>query len=358
MGEKSSIKKGRYLRKAEFLLIIALSFSLYFLLKKEEPRKEEKTELPKSPVEVAVEAKDKPEEEQNIAVYFDGEVENIVKKMIKSAEKTIDAATYTYSRNEVTDLLDRRHSEGVKIRLAAGKSKDKTRPAHDFTIVKMENGIYHPKFFVFDGRDVLILSANISSSSDASNNAVLFRNAPIAAAILKEEIDDVFEGKVVKRCVEGCKTEIGTIFFNPGKGCVGIKNEFLNAKKSIKAAIYTVTQKNPVVTGLKNAVKSGIDTELILDNWRGDDGKTVNKKAANYLESIGAKLRYDEPEKSDDHLFHHKFAEIDGRAAVFGSMNWTASGCYRNREIIVISKDASVASSFEKYFDNKKIQKN
>ena len=351
MGEKS-LTKGKYLRKVEFLVIVLLSFSLYFLLKNETPQKEVDSELPKSVSEVTAEPENTPEKEEKAAVYFDGEVGNIVKKMINGASETIDAATYTYSKNEVTELLEKRHSEGVKIRLAAGKNKDKTRPEHDFTIVKMENGIYHPKFFVFDGRDVLILSANISSSADASNNAVLFRNVPEAAAILKEEIDDVFEGKVVKRCVDGCVTEIGTIFFNPGKGCTGIKNEFLNAKKSIKAAIYTVTQKNPVLTGLKNALKSGIDTELIIDNWRGDDGKIVNRNAANYLESIGVKLKYDEPGTSDEHLFHHKFAEIDGSAAVFGSMNWTASGCYRNREIIVISKKADIAASFEKYFDN------
>lgn len=350
MGEKS-LTKGKYLRKAEFLIIVLISFSLYFLLKNETPQKEVKPELPMSVSEVTAEPERELENEEKVAVYFDGEVGNIVKKMIRNAEKTIDAATYTYSKNEVTELLDKRHSEGVKVRLAAGKNKDKTQPAYNFTIVKMENGIYHPKFFVFDGRDVLILSANISSSADAANNAVLFRNVPEAAAILKREIDDVFDGKVVKRCVEGCATEIGTIFFNPGKGCVNIKNEFLNAKKSIKAAVYTVTQKNPVLTGLKNAVKSGIDTELILDNWRGDDGETVNKKAANYLESIGVKIKYDEPENSDEHLFHHKFAEVDGETAVFGSMNWTASGCYRNREIIVVSKEASLAASFGGYVD-------
>jgi len=350
LGEKS-LNKGKYLRKVEFLIIVLISFSLYFLLKKEEPPKEVKPELTNPVSEAAAEPEREPEKEENIGVYFDGEVEKIVKKMINSAVETIDAATYTYSRNEVTELLNKRHSEGVKIRLAAGKNKDKTLPAHDFTLVKMENGIYHPKFFVFDGKDVLILSANISSSPDASNNAVLFRNAPVAAGILKEEIDDVFEGKIVKRCENGCVTEIGTIIFNPGKGCVKVRDEFLAAKNSIKGAVYTVTQKNPIITGLKKTVKNGIKTELIIDNWRGDDGKIVNKKAASYLESIGVKLKYDEPVKSDEHLFHHKFAEIDGVTAVFGSMNWTASACYRNREIIVITKNSSVAASFIGYFD-------
>ena len=130
-----------------------------------------------------------------------------------------------------------------------------------------------------------------------------------------------------------------------------VRDEFLAAEKSVKGAVYTVTQKNPLITGLKKAVKSGIDVQLIIDNWRGDDGKIVNKKAANYLESIGIKLKYDEPESTDNRLFHHKFAEIDGTTVVLGSMNWTASACYRNREIVVISKDPAVASSFAGYFD-------
>lgn len=349
MGEKP-LNKGKYLRKLEFILIVSISFSLYFLLKETS----QKEEIPKIQEPETVHAQvepEKPESEEKISVYFDREVQEIVEKMIKSAGKTIDAATYTYSKNEVTALLEKRASEGVKVRLAAGKNKDKTLPSFDFSLAKTDKGIYHPKFFVFDDKDVLILSANISSSVDASNNAVLFRNVPEAAAILKAEIDDVFAGVIGKRCADGCVTEIGTIIFNPGKGCVKVRDEFLAAEKSIKGAVYTVTQKNPIITGLKKAVKSGVDTQLIIDNWRGDDGKIVNKKAANYLESIGVKLKYDEAENTDSHLFHHKFAEIDGTTVVLGSMNWTASACYRNREIVVISKDPAVASSFAGYFD-------
>lgn len=349
MGEKS-LTKGKYLRKLEFLFIILISFSLYFLLK-ETPQKEEIPKIQEPETVPAQVEPEKPENEETVSVYFDRDVQTIVEKMIKSAGKTIDAATYTYSRNEITELLEKRASEGVKVRLAAGKSKDKTLPAFDFSLAKTDKGIYHPKFFVFDDKDVLILSANISSSADASNNAVLFRNVPEAAAILKSEIDDVFAGIVGKRCAEGCETEIGTIIFNPGKGCVKVRDEILSAEKSVKGAVYTVTQKNPIITGLKKAVKRGIGVQLVIDNWRGDDGKIVNKKAANYLESIGVKLKYDEQESRDEHLFHHKFAEIDGNTAIFGSMNWTASACYRNREIIVISKDPFIAASFAGYFD-------
>jgi len=113
-----------------------------------------------------------------------------------------------------------------------------------------------------------------------------------------------------------------------------------------------VTSKNPVITGLKTAIKKGVDAKLIFDNWKGDDGKIVNKKAFNYLSSKGAGVKFDEPEQKNESLFHHKFAVIDGVTTVFGSMNWTSSGCYRNREIIVINKDPHIAQKFEKYFDS------
>lgn len=354
MGEKS-IKSTGYARKAEYLLIVLSAFVLYFCLKERVPEGlPEKIEEESGTGEGTTlnDAENDAASIGNVSIYFDGGVAEIVKKMIRNAEKTISAATYTYSRNEITDLLEKQAAKGVKVRIAAGKNKEKYVPDHDFSLVGMPNGIYHPKFFVFDGRDVLILSANVSSDSSAFNNAVLFRNAPEAAGILENEIDDVFEGKIAKRCEKGCHTEIGTLFFNPGKGCVSIRDEFLNAENSIKAAVYTVTLKNPVITGLKKAVRRGVGTSVIVDNWQGNDGKIVNKKAFRYLESIGAGLKYDEAESANLRTFHHKFAEIDEKTAVFGSMNWTSSGCYRNREIIVVSHDEKIARAFSDYFDD------
>lgn len=311
-------------------------------------KSDESLTLPES--DSAGKTEGEPETEKGISVYFDGEVAGIVKKMINSATKTVYAATYTYSKNEISDLLEKKHTEGVKVRLAAGKNKERTAPEYEFSLVEMKNGIYHPKFFVFDGRDVLILSANISSEKTAFNNAVLFPDAPEAARILENEIDDVFEGRIVKRCENGCSTEIGTIFFNPGRGCVNVKNEILSAKESVKAGIYTITQKNPMVTGLKKILGKGVKTSIIVDNWRGKDGKIVNKRAFSYLQSLGAEVNYDESGENT-RLFHHKFAEIDGKTAVFGSMNWTSSACYRNRELVVVSRDAGIAASFSDYFD-------
>jgi len=345
LGKKPLIS-SKILLKIETLLIIAVSFFLLNTFGK----KETTTQRPEESIPQVVEETEISTE--RTSVFFDEEIYEIEKKMVMSAEKCIRIATYTYSKSPLTDLLEKRKNDGIDVKVVSGKNRDGHIPQFDMVVNTQKNGIYHPKFMVFDSKDVIISSSNISSERSASNSAVLFRDVPVAAKILENEIDAVFSNKFERRCETGCETGIGTIIFNPGKGCVLIKNEFLKAEKSIKAGVYTVTSKNPVITGLKTAIKKGVDAKLIFDNWKGDDGKIVNKKAFSYLSSKGANIKFDEPEHQNDSLFHHKFAVIDGVTTVFGSMNWTSSGCYRNREIIVINKDPHIAQKFEKYFDS------
>lgn len=345
MGKKPLIS-SKILLKIETVLIIAVSFFLLNTFGKKESVTERSGE---SAPQVVEKTEILPEK---TSVYFDEEIYEIEKKMVMNAQKSIKIATYTYSKSPLTDLLEKRKSEGIDVKVVSGKNRDGHVPQFDMVVNTQKNGIYHPKFMVFDSIDVIISSSNISSEKSASNSAVLFRDVPVAASVLESEINAVFSNNFERRCETGCETEIGTIIFNPGKGCVLIKNEFLKAEKSIKAGVYTVTSKNPVITGLKTAIKKGVDTKLIFDNWKGDDGRIVNKKAFNYLSAKGANLKYDETEQKNESLFHHKFAVIDGVTTVFGSMNWTSSGCYRNREIIVINKDPQIAQKFEKYFDS------
>jgi len=292
------------------------------------------------------------EREAGSLIFFDGEIEKAASRLADEAKSSIKIATYTYAKSGFTQLLERRAKEGLKVRVVAGRNKDNSAPVFDFVVLSMKSGIYHPKFMVFDSKDVLISSANISSDPGAGNNAVLFFDVPEAAALLEAEIDDQFGGKNVRRCEDGCESEIGTIYFNPGHGCAAVRDELLKAGGRIYAGIYTMTLKNPMVTGLKKAAKRGIDISIVVDNWHGREGRAVNSGAFDFLQSIGISMFFDESGEADERVFHHKSAVVDGRTTVLGSMNWTASGCYKNRELIVINRDAGVAESFEKYFKN------
>lgn len=342
MGKKP-VNPVKFLRKAEYILLIAIPFFLYFFYHDNQQKLDNVFEYDDTKVASIP--------DENLSVVFDEKVFLLMEKMISDAKKTISVSTYTIKNNRLMRMLEKKNDEGVKVTIAFGKSKDGYRPSFSSGPVEKKYGIFHAKFIVTDSENVLITSANLGSGDDAVNNAVFFKNTPKASAILEKEVNDAVSGKLPGRCPKGCETEIGKIFFTPGKACVNIKKEFIKAQKEIEGSIYTVTTKNPVVTGLKNVLKKKeVPVKLITDNWKGEGNRIVNKKAVNYFRSLGAEVKYDSNILKKDSLFHHKFAVVDGKTSIFGSLNWTSSGCYRNREIVVISKDETVAGKFSEYF--------
>ena len=348
---KNSVKSKRYIQKIEVAAIALLAFLIYFSLNDDASEGLSFTAAPEKAPFLDPGAEPL-ERGAGFLVFFDDEIEKAASRLAAEAETSIKIATYTYAKSGFTQLLERRAKENLKVRVVAGRNRDNSSPIFDFFVVPMKSGIYHPKFMVFDSKDVLISSANISSDPNARNNAVLFFDVPEAAAILEAEIDDQFDGRNERRCGDGCESEIGTIYFNPGHGCAAVRDLLLGVTERIYGGIYTMTLKNPMVTGLKKAAKRNVDISIVVDNWRGREGNAVNSKAFDFLRSIGVNIFFDEPGGADEQVFHHKSAVIDGRTTVLGSMNWTASGCYKNRELIVINRDAGIAEGFEKYFKN------
>ena len=338
-------KRVKILKRLEYLVLFAIPLIIY-LFYFEEDTGAYKKELS---VQKAYEKIDAWQGDR--VVVFDGKVFPLMEKVISEADKSVSISTYTISQNRLMKLLEEKGRRGLKINIAYGKSKDGYIPTFSQGPVKKKYGIFHSKFIVTDSENILITSANFGSDSKAVNNAVFFRNVPEVARILENEVEDASKDNFPKRCPEGCDTEIGRVFFTPGKACVNIKKELLEAERSIDVAVYTVTTRNPVVTGLKNVLKNKkADVRLVVDNWRGDGNRIVNRKAVNYFRSLGAQVKYDNTVLNKDPLFHHKFAVVDNETTVFGSLNWTSSGCYRNREIVVISKDEKIVDKFSEYF--------
>ena len=88
-------------------------------------------------------------------------------------------------------------------------------------------------------------------------------------------------------------------------------------------------------------LKKGIKVYGIVDDWYSFyNGRKVNEKASDLLKYFGAKINFDKLYLNNKPvLFHPKFAVIDTKFVVFGSMNWTKSGCYNNREYTIIMKN-------------------
>lgn len=333
-------RRNRLIELVEYAILIAVPVTIFLSFSTDGEVVHAESEVSDTVVHV----KDK-------TVVFEDGVFPLIEKVISQAEKSIYVSTYTIRQNRVMKLLEKKSSEGLKIHIAYGKSKDGYVPLFSNGPVKKKYGIFHSKFIVTDSENVLITSGNLGSDSRAVNNAVFFKDVPKTAKILEKEVADASSGKLPRRCEKGCDTEIGRVFFTPGKACVNIKKEFLKAEKSIDGAVYTVTTKNPVITGLKNVLKKkSAPVRLIFDNWKGESGRVVNKRAGDYFSSFGADVKYDNSIYKKDPLFHHKFAVIDKKVTVLGSLNWTSSGCYKNREIIVINSDENLSEKFSEYF--------
>ncbi len=342
--DKKRITALRKYGRIESVILIIISFSIYYLATLSDSQKfPDEKEIPLL----------KEESLPQYAVFFDEEIGSVQNFLALNAQRSIKAATYTYSDSSLVRLYEKKAKEGIKVKVVAGRNRDNSTPGFSFSVIEQERGIVHPKFTVVDSKDIFITSSNMSSNlSTSSNSGVLFRDVPVAAKILEEEISALFSGNIEKRCPHGCETEIGTIYFTPGSACRNVRDLFSKAENRIYGAVYTLTLRHPLITGLKHALKKDVKVNLIVDNWIGRENRKVNKGAKRYLKSLGAEVEFDNNILPADPLFHHKFAVVDGKTVIFGSMNWTASGCYRNREIIVVNNNPSIAKEFEKYFNS------
>ncbi len=287
-------------------------------------------------------------------IFFDDAVEPAAVAFIDRATRNIRAVTYTIGISPPVAALEKAAARGIAVSVIAGRNGFERKP--DFPLIELHpaKGILHEKFLVADDRSVLLSSRNLTAGL-SKNAAILFHDAPKLAALLAAELSALEEMRVEKRCETGCPVEYGALLFLPGKGCRVAKEYLLTAKKELSVAMYTMTIGTPLMTGLKKMLKKDRRTVLLLDDWTAEGGPAVNLKAANYLESMGATVLFDRliDIEGQPMNFHHKFAVVDdGAALVFGSMNWTKAGCYRNREVLFVTSDGDIAGIFKAYFDD------
>lgn len=360
---------SRIISLVETAVLLLLGFALYFLVIPEPPPLEDA--LRTTPASAERDDGGEPEERKpdpsppattvrdhyefaGGEVFFDDAVEPAAVAFIERAAVSIRAVTYTIESSPAVGALEKAAARGVAVTVVAGRNVFERTPGFAFTELHPTKGILHEKFLVADGRRVLLSSRNLTPGQ-SKNGAILFHDAPQTAALLAEEFAALEEMRVEKRCETGCAVEYGTIYFIPGKGCIAAKEALLTAGREIDLAMYTMTTGTPLMTGLKKNLKKGRALNLILDDWSGDTGGIVNLKAANYLDSLGATVLFDRLNDTQGRPmnFHHKFAVVDdGAALVFGSMNWTKAGCYRNREVLFITRNGDIAGIFKTYFDD------
>jgi len=137
----------------------------------------------------------------------------------------------------------------------------------------------------------------------------------------------------------GCTWEA---YFSPDGGCTAaVVSAIGQARQRVLVQAYYLTSA-PVGKALRDAHKRGLDVRVILDAGQRGDGYSP----AEFLSRSGIPTWID----TRQGLQHNKVIIVDGEVVITGSFNFTRSAEERNRENLLVLRDAALAAAYEANF--------
>jgi cardiolipin hydrolase len=114
------------------------------------------------------------------------------------------------------------------------------------------------------------------------------------------------------------------------------------AKASIDVAVFSITC-DELADALLAAHARGVRVRVISDNDQvGTKGSDIDR-----LRAAGVPTRVD---GSPAHM-HNKFAVVDSRLVLTGSLNWTRAGVLDNEENVLVLNSPPVAAAYSRRFE-------
>ncbi|AAK79332.1 phosphatidylserine/phosphatidylglycerophosphate/cardiolipin synthase-like enzyme [Clostridium acetobutylicum] len=116
-----------------------------------------------------------------------------------------------------------------------------------------------------------------------------------------------------------------------------------SADIKLDIAIYDL-RKNNIVAAVINAKKRGVAIRIITDSKQAKLGEED--------EELRLLKAFDIPIKINTHagIMHMKITVVDNNTVTTGSYNYTDDATYKNDEVLIIIKNASIAKDWEKEF--------
>ncbi len=306
--------------------------------------------------------------------------------LINSAESTIDAAIYGFSRVSIRDALIAAHQRGVEVRIAADYSEyhgSRSWPfdnhSHNFLAAFAERDIngsrtpqffhdletagitiypsnyvsylQHNKFLIIDGATVWTGSTNLTDTgfSINMNNALVLKSEYVALAY-QIEFDEMVSGKFATAKEDNTPHKFQfdnafvEIYFSPSDEVESkIVDVMSAAQTNMHFSMFFWTSDVLGDLAVSKYVTEGLRIEGVWDavgarNAFSEDQKMCDAGIPLKIEIAGGKA-------------HNKFAVFDhagiNPTVVTGSYNWTASGAESNDEnIVIISGNTAIAQRY------------
>lgn len=315
------------------------------------------------------------------------EVEIALLNLIDSAETSIDAAIYGFSRVSLRDALLAAQQRGVEVRVAADYSEyhgSRSWPfapmSHNFIAALAERDtpqsrspaffqqleaagisvypsnyvsyLQHNKFMVVDGETTWTGSTNWTDTGLTANmnNALLLRSPHIARAYQIEFDEMVVEGKFATAKTDNTPHTFRfsdatvEIYFSPSDEVEAMLVDVISAtQETMHFSMFFWTSDRLGDLAVTKAVTDGVTIAGVWDalgarNSSSEDEKLCGAGIPVKIELAGGKA-------------HNKLAVLDWNGVtpvvVTGSYNWTASGTESNDEnIVIVSGNTAIAQRY------------
>ena len=110
-----------------------------------------------------------------------------------------------------------------------------------------------------------------------------------------------------------------------------------SAESTLDVCVYAISNWS-LIDSLISAHQRGVAVRVITDQ----DQASVNPSPVEKLRRSGIQVR----QNNDSYFMHHKFAVVDERCLINGSLNWTQQAVHGNRENVFISSNSDVVQPF------------
>ena len=264
-------------------------------------------------------------------------------QLLNQAQYSILILNYVYEDGNITEILNRKASEGVDVIVVYDRerSKNYTSKLHPtirkFTRAKGEGHLHH-KIIVVDHTYNWISSANFNAPT-ASNLAVVCADREMAEVLYQESyaiqsLQTRQQAQPYRTTIDGQILELYLLPHNDPKNQKKIETEMNEiAKKKLLTLIQqaqATLRVSMVVWTFKDCAR-----ELVEANSRGVKvevvGAAIDNEVLNILRQGGVPCR-----QVGNAPYHHKWMLIDNQILWNGSANWSMNAFSRTDDSVTV----------------------
>ncbi len=278
-------------------------------------------------------------------------------RFIRSAQASVDVATYQFDLPDVLHALLDARARGVQVRIVTDLDV-LNNPKENQSFLELKNSgvpivggnaraIMHNKFVVVDKRAVWMGSWNFTlyDTYRYDNNGIIIQSAELARNYTVT-FDKMFNDKqfgpsrkaggTTPRLTIGGST-VENYFAPEDRVAEKISARLRQAARTIDFMAFAFTDEHIGAAVLERA-RGGVIVRGVFETTHADSSASQYGK----LKRAGLDVRLD----GNPFLMHHKVFIVDGKTVIFGSFNFSRSAAEENDENLLIIDDIALAQTF------------